>query len=449
VRVHLITAESPESRRLRRGRLIQFPQLTMPLIAALTPPEHAVTHTDEIVEPVRFGVPADLVAITTPTPSALHAYDLAREFRRRGVSVVIGGAHATALPEEAARHVDAVVVGEAEDTWPRVLDDARRGKLDPVYVSTRKAPLAGMPAPRWDLIKGRRYGKSVTIATRGCPHCCDYCSIPLLYGPGAMRYRPVDEVVREIARSPTRAVVFWDDNIGANPRYAKELFRALTPLKKWWTSQCTANAARDDELVELAARSGCKALFLGLESISQQSLDGTNKAHNRVGDYRRIIANLHRHGVAVHLGIMFGFDEDDVGIFRRTADFLDEVCVDVATVSMVVPMPGTPTFRRLKAEKRILTTDWSRYDGKKHCVFEPALMSPRELEVGTEWVARRFYSPRSIIRRLAGSRAGVWWNFPRNVGYMLARLWNAEPSWDPARREYRAEAATAQTQSPG
>jgi hypothetical protein len=129
---------------------------------------------------------------------------------------------------------------------------------------------------------------------------------------------------------------------------------------------------------------------------------------------------------------MFGFDQDDVGIFRRTAQFLDEACVDVATVSMVVPMPGTPTFRRMNADKRILTTDWAKYDGKKHCVFEPALMSPRELEAGTEWVARRFYSPRSIFRRLAGSQAGVWWNLPRNVGYMLAGLFNAGPSWDPA-----------------
>jgi radical SAM superfamily enzyme YgiQ (UPF0313 family) len=432
VRVHLITAESPESRRLRRGRLIQFPQLTMPLIAALTPAGHTVSHTDEIVDAVKFETPADLVAITTATPSAFHAYGLAREFRRRGVPVVIGGPHATALPDEAARHANAVAVGEAEDTWPLILDAARRKQLDPVYISTRRASLDGMPAPRWDLIKKRRYGKSVTIATRGCPHRCDYCSIPLLYGPGTMRYRPVDEVVREVATSPTRAVVFWDDNIGANPRYAKELFQALTPLRKWWTSQCTATAARDEELVGLAARSGCKALFLGFESISQASLELTNKAHNRVADYHRIIANLHRHGIAVHLGVMFGFDEDDVGIFRRTAAFLDEACVDVATVSMVVPMPGTPTFRHLRADGRILTTDWSRYDGKKHCVFEPARMSPQQLEAGTEWVARRFYSTRSIARRLAGSRTGLWWNLPRNLGYMLAGLWNPGPAWDPA-----------------
>jgi radical SAM superfamily enzyme YgiQ (UPF0313 family) len=431
VRVQLITAESPESRRLRRGRLIQFPQLTMPLLAALTPREHSVTHIDEIVDPVRFDEPVDLVGITAPTPSALHAYHLAREFRSRGVPVVIGGPHATALPEEASRHADAVVVGDAEDTWPRVLEDARSGRMRGVYVSTRQASLSGMPAPRWDLIRGRRYGKSVTIATRGCPHRCDYCTIPLLYGPGTVRYRPVDEVVREVATSPTRAVVFWDDNIGANPRYAKELFRALTPLGKWWTSQCTANAARDEEFVELAARSGCRALFLGFESISQESLQATNKAHNRVGDYGRLIANLHRNKIAVHLGIMFGFDQDDVGIFRRTADFLDEAAVDVATISMVVPMPGTATFQRMNAEGRILTTDWSKYDGKKHCVFEPALMSPQALEAGTEWVSRRFYSPRSIRRRLSNSGTGVWWNLPRNVGYMLANLLNAGPSWDP------------------
>jgi radical SAM superfamily enzyme YgiQ (UPF0313 family) len=147
------------------------------------------------------------------------------------------------------------------------------------------------------------------------------------------------------------------------------------------------------------ARSGCKALFLGFESISQESLQATNKPHNRVGDYRRLITNLHRNRVAVHLGIMFGFDQDGVGIFRRTADFLDDSAVDVATVSIVVPMPGTQTFHRMNADGRILTTDWSRYDGKKHCVFEPARMSPEMLEAGTEWVARRFYSPRSIARR--------------------------------------------------
>ena len=355
MRIHLVTAESPESRRLRGWRLIQFPQLTMPLIAALTPPEHDVHHTDELVEQVRFDRPADLVGITAPTPSALHAYALADEWRRRRVPVVIGGPHATALPEEAVQHADAVVVGEAEDTWPRLLEDA----------------------------------------------------------------------------AADRAVVFWDDNIGANLRYSKQLFRALAPLGKWWTSQCTALAAREPEFLRLAAASGCKALFLGLESISQASLDTANKGHNRVADYRDLIRSFHHNGVAAHLGIMFGFDQDDPGIFRRTVEFLDEACVDVATMSMVVPKPGTPTFRRWQAEGRILTTDWSRYDGKKHCVFRPARMSPEALVAGTEWASRQFYSLRSIARRLWGSGTGVWWNLPRNLGYHLALRQYPDPGYDP------------------
>jgi len=430
MRIHLITAESPESRRLRGWRLIQFPQLTMPLIAALTPREHDVYHTDEIVERLDLERPADLVGITAPTPSALHAYEVADAFRRRRVLVVMGGPHATALPEEAAEHADAVVVGEAEDTWPRLLEDAAAGRLERLYRSTHRASLDGLPAPRWDLIKGRHYGRSVTIATRGCPHRCDYCTIPLLYGPGTMRYRPVDEVVREVAHSPTRAVVFWDDNIGANPRYSKELFR-----------QCTATAARDEEFQRLAAASGCKALFMGFESISQASLDSANKGHNRVAGYRELIRSLHQHGIAAHLGIMFGFDEDDRGIFRRTVEFLEEASVDVTTMSMVVPMPGTPTFQRWQAEGRILTTDWSKYDGKKHCVFRPARMSPEELVAGTEWASRRFYSLRSITCRMWGSRVGVWWNLPRNLGYHLALRRYPEPGWDPGPTQHEGLAA--------
>ena len=417
--IHLITAEAPASRRLRHRRLIQFPQLTMPLIAALTPCEHEVVHTDEIVEAIDFGRRADLVGITANTPSALHAYEVADEFRRCGVTVVMGGPHPTALPEEAAAHADAVVVGEAEGTWLRLLDDFSHGRLQPVYRASGHESLENLPAPRWDLIKGRRYGKAVTIATRGCPHRCDYCSVSLMYGTH-MRFRPVDDVAREVAASPGKALVLWDDNIGADPAHAKELFRALTPLRRWWTSQCTLRAADDDEFLALAARSGCKALFVGLESISQPSLDASGKKHNTVEDYLRIIRRFHGHGIAVHAGVMFGFDEDDLGIFERTVDFLDRAHLDVATISMVVPMPGTSLFHRLEGEGRILTRDWSQYDGKKHCVFRPARMKAEQLVSGTEWAARRFYSWGSIARRLLGSRCGLWWNLPRNLGYKLA-----------------------------
>jgi len=418
-RVELITAESEASRFVRHRRLIRFPQLTMPLLAAWTPEHWEVGHTDEIVQRVDFEKRVDLVGITANTPAAPHAYGLAREFRRRGVPVVIGGPHATLMPDEVAQHADATVVGEGELVWPRLLADFERGELQRIYRSGALPDLKQMPAPRWDLIKGRAYGRGVTIATRGCPFACDYCSIPQMY-QRRMRYRPPGEVVDEIRRMPGRALVFWDDNLGADRAYAKELFAAIAPMKRWWTSQCTADVAFDDEFMSLAARSGCKALFLGLETISQASLNVANKRHNRADEYREVIRRFHAHGIAVQAGVVFGFDYDDRSIFRTTVEFYRSAGLDSATVSVLVPFPNTPLFRRLEAEGRILTRDWSKYNGKKDVVFQPALMSPRELLMGMEWAARQFYSIPSVIERMARSRTGLWWNILRNAGYHLA-----------------------------
>ena len=418
-RVELITAESGASRLVRHRRLIRFPQLTMPLLAAYTPDHWEVSHTDEIVQRVDFNKPVDLAGITANTPAAPHAYGLAREYRRRGVAVVIGGPHATLLPDEVAQHADAVVIGEGELVWPQLLTDFERGELKRTYKSCALPSLKKMPAPRWDLIKGRAYGKGVTIATRGCPFACDYCTIPQMY-QRRMRYRPVGEIVAEIQRMPGRALIFWDDNIGANRDYAKELFTAIAPFKRWWTSQCTADVAWDDEFMTLAAKSGCKALFLGLETISQASLNVANKRHNRAGEYAEVIRRFHAHRIAVQAGVVFGFDHDDRTIFRTTVEFYRSVGLDSATVSVLIPFPNTPLFERLEAEGRILTRDWSKYNGKKDVVFQPALMSPHELLMGMEWAARQFYSIPSIIERMARARTGLWWNLARNVGYHLA-----------------------------
>ncbi len=376
-RVELITAESGASRLVRHRRLIRFPQLTMPLLAAYTPDHWEVSHTDEIVQRVDFNKPVDLAGITANTPAAPHAYGLAREFRRRGVAVVIGGPHATLLPDEVAQQADAVVIGEGELVWPQLLTDFERGELKRTYKSCALPTLKKMPAPRWDLIKGRAYGKGVTIATRGCPFACDYCTIPQMY-QRRMRYRPVGEIVDEIKRMPGRALIFWDDNIGANRDYAKELFTAIAPLKRWWTSQCTADVACDDEFMTLAAKSGCKALFLGLETISQASLNVANKRHNRASEYAEVIRSFHAHRIAVQAGVVFGFDHDDRTIFRTTVEFYRSVGLDSATVSVLIPFPNTPLFERLEAEGRILTRDWSKYNGKKDVVFQPALMSPHD-----------------------------------------------------------------------
>src|SRR5436190_3490379 len=437
-RVELITAESDASRFVRHRRLIRFPQLTMPLIAALTPPHWKVTHTDEIVQEVRLDLPCDLVGITANTPAAPHAYRLAAAFRARGKKVVIGGPHATLLPEEVLQHADAVVVGEAELVWGSLLEDFERDALKARYQSKDFPSLVDMPAPRWDLIKGRVYGKGVTIATRGCPFACDYCTIPQMY-QRRMRYRPVQEVVDEIRRMPGRALIFWDDNIGANRSYVKELFAAIAPLKRWWTSQCMADVAFDDEFLSLAARSGCKALFLGLETISQASLNVANKRHNRADEYREVIQRFHAHGIAVQAGVAFGVGPDHRSIFRTTVEFYRSASLDSATVSVLIPFPNTPVFRRFEAEGRILTRDWAKYNGKKDVVFQPALMSPRELLMGMEWAARQFYSLPSILERMWRSRTGLWWNVVRNAGYHLALRNFGVVGFNPEHFEQHAE----------
>ncbi len=438
-RVELITAESAGSRFVRYRRLIRFPQLTMPLLAAHTPDHWEVSHTDEIVQRVDFDKQVDLVGITANTPAAPHAYGLAREFRRRGVAVVIGGPHATLMPDEATQYADAVVVGEGEAVWPHLLTDFERGELKRVYRSCTLPDLKGMPAPRWDLIKGRAYGKGVTIATRGCPFACEYCAIPQMY-QRRMRYRPVAEVVDEIKRMPGRALIFWDDNLGANRAYAKELFTAIAPFQRWWTSQCTADVAFDDEFMSLAARSGWKALFLGLETISQASLRVANKRHNHAADYGEVIRRFHAHGIAVQAGVVFGFDQDDRTIFRTTVEFYRAAGLDSATVSVLIPFPNTPLFKRLDAEGRILTRDWSKYNGKQDVVFQPAMMSPRELLMGMEWAARQFYSIPSIIERMARSKTGLWWNVARNLGYHMALRKFGNVGFDPGARGQSASA---------
>lgn len=437
MKIELITAESQESRDLRKLRLIQFPQLTMPLIAALTPDDIDIHHTDEIVEPVDLDRQVDLVAITLNTPAAPHAYYLADEFRRRKVPVVLGGPHVIAMPEEAKQHADAIVVGEAEDTWPQLIEDFRQGKMKPVYRSTSSYDMKGLPWARRDLIIKRRYGRGVIIASRGCnSRACDYCSIGLMYG-NKMRFRPVKEVSAEVAAIPGRAVIFWDDNMSADPAYAKKLFRHITPYKKWWTTQAVASIAYDDEFLRLAAKSGCKAMFLGLESVNQRSLDSAYKSFNKPDRYKEIVKRFHEHGIAVQAGLVFGFDHDDRSTFERTVEVFNEAGIDSATVSTLVPMPGTTLFKRLQKEGRILTYDWSKYNGKTDCVYQPALMSPEELVAGTEWAARQIYSYGSIFKRLvARSRVGLWWNLPRNLGYKLSLDLRGKIGYNPAAQNF-------------
>ncbi|MBT9582653.1 B12-binding domain-containing radical SAM protein [bacterium] len=445
--LHLITAEDPLTLQARSRELIRFPQLTMPLLAALTPRHWEVSHCDEIVARVDSGRACDLVGISAATPGAPHAYELAAAFRARSIPVVMGGPHATLRPLEVAQHVDLVVMGEAEPLWHDVLHDWQerprrklgRHTLNPTVQSWVEelpngsrifgcpvpATLDQLPQARRDLIHHGGFNRwwatrGAIIATRGCPHRCDYCTIPKLY-PRAqqMRLRPVAEVIAEVRSFSDKGVVFWDDNIGAVPAYAKELFRQLRPLKRWWTSQTTLNSLRDSEFLELAAASGCKALFVGLESINQASLNAVHKGHNRVQDYRSLLSRCHSLGVAIQAGLIFGFEEDDTDVFARTVDTFAQLGLDNATISLLVPYPGTPAYDDLEKDGRIIDHDWRHYNGKTHVVYRPRRMTPDQLLNGYEWAKTQFYSLSGIFQRLNRSRTGLWWNLPRNLGYHL------------------------------
>jgi radical SAM superfamily enzyme YgiQ (UPF0313 family) len=426
----LITASSPEIRHVRQARVLNFQQITMPYLAALVPPGWDVTHIDEAVSSVHLGAQADLVAITFHTPSAAHVYQTADAFRRRGIPVALGGPHATLLPDEAQAHADVVFVGEAEETWPRFLCEFEAGGHASRYECGDVPTLEHAPMARKDLYHRRDYTAGRLFATRGCSFGCDFCVLAVLYRR-RVRKRPVEAVAAEYASFRGQVIIFWDDNLANDPVYAKSLFRRIAPYKKWWSSQVSIHAAEDEEFLELAARSGCKQLFIGLESVSQASMDEVHKGFNRPEQYARLIERIHAHGMAVQAGIVFGFDHDRESIFEETLDFLEQAGVQNATFNILTPYPGTPLFSRLEAEGRILTGDWSLYNGRADVVYQPKHMSPHALLEGYRYANRRFYSLSSIARRLSQSPVGLWWTLPLNLAYGMA-LTGRRARGDPA-----------------
>ncbi len=415
----LITASSDEIRRARSSRFLNFQQITMPYLAARVPAGWQVTHVDEEAEDIDWTDRPDVVGITFHTPSADHAYGLAARFRSRGACVAMGGPHATLLPEEAGRHADVIFVGEAEGLWEEFLDSFVTGTYRRVYRQAGPLSLEGIPMARKTLYHRNDFTSGVLFATRGCPNRCDFCSIVVMYGRG-FRKRPIAEVAAEYGSFRGKRIIFWDDNIAADREYAKELFRAIAPYRKWWTSQASVHAAQDDELLAAAAGSGCKQLFFGLESVSQSSMQEVRKGFNRVEDYARTVKRVHAHGIAVQAGIVFGFDHDTPAIFKDTLDFLEEAGVQNATFNILTPYPGTPLFQRLDAQGRILTRDWRKYNGRTDVVFQPNQISVDELLAGFRYANRRFYSPAGVVKRLWRSPVQIGWTLPLNLAYAVS-----------------------------
>lgn len=375
-----------------------FPPLNLAMLAAYCPPDAEVRILDECVEPIDFETDADLVGITAMTCLAPVAYRIADRYRERGKTVVLGGIHPTLLPEEAAAHADAVAVGEGELVWPQILEDFRHGRLQRIYRANGFLKMENLRRARRDLLHPRGYLLQTVQSSRGCPYDCSFCSVTTTLGR-AFRYRPVAEVVEEIRALPTRYLFFVDDNIAGSRRQARELFRALIPLKLGWSGQATAGLADDEELLDLAAECGCKVLFLGFETFSDQDLKKLGRHEKWQDRFFRTVKKIHDRGIAIWGAFVIGFDGDAPDTIVETVRLAKDAGLDFAQFSTLTPLPGTRMYTEYLQEGRIFNFDWAAYS-LGEVVFQPARMDVATLKKTTYEAWREFYSLRSLARRL-------------------------------------------------
>ena len=390
--------------KLRLGpfvRSMREAPLTLTTLAALVPdaPDVELKLVDGSVDRVPLDYPADLVGISVITGCAPSAYAMARHFRRRGIKVVLGGVHVSVLPGEAIEHADSIVVGRGETAWPRLLADFPRGRMQRVY---REHPLpgdvlAGVPAPRRDLQRAGGYMMPNTVqATRGCRRTCDFCTVPAVW-PRYLK-RPVADVLRDIRNIPGRIVAFNDVSLVDDAEYARELFTAMIPLRRKWGGLVTADSLQNAELLDLMVASGCVYLLIGFESGDQATLRGIRKNFNQALRYKDFVATLQRRGITIQGCFVFGFDHDDPTVFASTVELVQDLGVDIPRYSLYTPYPGTPLFRRLLDERRILSFNWNDYD-TMHVVIQPALMTPEDLYRGFKWAYRETFRLPRILKR--------------------------------------------------
>lgn len=403
LRIALISPKGPLYRHRGGifGKSLRYMPLTLPVLASLVPQEinAEVICLDEGIQDVDIDLSVDLVGITLITGTASRAYELAASFRPRGITVVLGGPHVTLLPDEAGQHADSIVVGYAEEEWPRLLRDFVNGELLPRYVQSPQMDLADRPLPNRSVLPRKRYlTDNVFEATRGCTHNCTFCVVPAAWGRHPLQ-KPVEAVVEDIRRHGAKRAIFVDLNLIADKDYAAKLFEALVPLKIHWYGLATTLLCDDLQLLDLAASSGCRGLLMGLESVFPTTLRHTRKGFNRPQDYPRVVDELHRRRIALQGCFVFGLDEDTPEVFLKTADFAVQCGIDLPRFAIVTPFPGTALYDALEEEDRILTRNWEVYDGQ-HVVFQPRQMSVQQLQQGTELAWQRAYSWTSIGTRL-------------------------------------------------
>jgi radical SAM superfamily enzyme YgiQ (UPF0313 family) len=379
-------------------------------VAACTPNDVQVQVVDEYTEAIPYDSDADLVALSAKTSCVTHAYEVAAKYRKRGKKVVLGGIHASLRPEEALQHVDYVVVGEAEQSWPQFVEAFRKGAAPRLTHTASFPPMDQVPIPAWDRIESRDFLFHEIQTTRGCPFTCRFCSVPDISG-SSFRFKPVENVVAEIRALPRagglrdrlKPLYVVDDNFISRVKYTKELLVALAPLHrsgelKNWSAETTLNVAHDEELLDLFQAAGCSTLIIGFESISEATLLDMDKKVNFCLTYQEATERIHRRGMSIIGNFIVGFDTDTLSVFRDILDFCDENLVLYPFFSILTPMPGTKLHEDFKAAGRLDHFNWQQYD-TRHVVYEPKHMTREQLMDGYCWIYEQAYaSPRALAR---------------------------------------------------
>jgi radical SAM superfamily enzyme YgiQ (UPF0313 family) len=404
------------------GNVFHIPQMSLALLAALTPTEIDVLIVDELIEAIDFERQVDLVGITVNTRTVRRAYEIANEFRRRNIPVVLGGIHPSVAPHESITCADAVVIGEAEEIWPQLLKDYRRGILKKFYYPKRPPSLRNWPFPRRGLYQKDKYDTVNLVQTsRGCPYHCDFCSVSVFYGK-PVRLRPVNDVIAEIMTLEGRNLLIVDDNMVGSLTYTKHLLAKLAQLEKRWIGQAPITIANSEKMLKLLNRSGCQGLFVGFETNSIDNLIQSGKTQNIKTDYCESIKKLHDNGVSVLGSFIVGFDHDEKSCFEELLEFINRSKIDVVDLGILTPYPGTTLYERLKAEKRLLDNEWwLKYDAEE-VVYKPKLMTGEELFQGWVLARKELYKLRPLMKRWT---IGLWRrsfigniiNWKANMGY--------------------------------
>ena len=398
--------------------------LNMAVVAALaTPYFNEIKIIEEVFEPLDLDETADLVGITMMTCQADRGYYLADHFRKRGMRTICGGSHATFMTNECAKHFDAVVVNEAESVWDELMADFLADSLKPVYRSDKLIDLKDLPIPRKELFMKNGAHLDVIQAGRGCPLGCEFCTVTQMYGK-KFRTRPVEHIVEEIKRFNSKRLFFVDDNIFLSKPYAYELCEALIPLNVRWAGQGSLELiCRDDELLRLAARSGCVSLFVGIESVEQGTLNAHHKQFNKVQNFRDNLRKMNRAGILVVGSFIFGFEQDTPESFDKILDFAIENNIYMVNCGILTPFPGSVTYDKAVQQEKIVDFRWGQYTGT-NLVWQHPVMSKAEVEARYDRFRRKFYSWSSIARRFWANRSHPFYYLGMNLH--LRRLYQTK-----------------------